>query len=77
MTQKTAKSFIGDTEVLISGVVEGRDISVGWPGSAETENVFVVASNGEQIDITELINSIVAQGSGIWDNLSQSLFEEQ
>lgn len=75
MTQKTTTNFLGDNEVVISGDVTEADRSVGWPGSAEVEQLFLLTPKGEQIDITELIHAVLAQGPEVWANLAQHLME--
>lgn len=76
MTQVSTTAVIGDNYVVVSGEVTSGDPGVGWPGSADVEQVFLTTSKGEQVDITELIYSVLAQGSDIWTNLAQKLVEE-
>lgn len=76
MTQKSTQAVIGDNYVVVSGDVTPREPDVDWPGSAEVEQVFLTTPKGEMVDITELIHSVIAKGSEIWDELAQKLVEE-
>lgn len=76
MTQVTTQTVLGDNYIIVSGDVTPKERDVGWPGSAEVEQVFLRTDRGEQIDITELIHSVLTQGSDIWSNLAQKLVEE-
>jgi hypothetical protein len=77
MTAKSTNAILGDCTVHVSGDVTPAEREVGWPGSAEVEQVYVVSPSGEMVDITELIHSVIARGAGVWDDLSQALVEEE
>ena len=76
MSQQTAKAVLGDNYIIISGEVTPRELSVGWPGSAEAEGIFLLTPKGELVDITELLYSVLGKGNDLWDDLSQKLYED-
>lgn len=77
MTTKSTNAILGDCTVHVSGDVTPAERAVGWPGSAEVEQVYVVSPAGEMVDITELLHSVIARGVGVWDDLSQKLAEAE
>jgi hypothetical protein len=75
MQQVSTTCAIGDTRVTVVGYVGPAEPDIGYPGDAEVEQVIIACQCGEQVDITELIHSIIIQGSEVWNNLAQKLLE--
>lgn len=72
---KHTNLILGDNHITVTCNYERPDFPVGWPGSCEVETVELSTPDGKLIDITELIHSVVAQGSEIWNTLAQEAYE--